>query len=143
MALEIVPCSIQDAKAYVDQYHRHHRPPTSGLFAVAVADVSRNPVSVEHICGVAVIGRPSSKGFQDGWTAEVPVLRQWTKACSMLYGACWRPRVLWAQTESPSVGGRGRNIAAARGLAAEVGPKLMALVELPFPAARGRAPVTG
>jgi hypothetical protein len=35
--LELVPCSIQDAREYVFQFHRHHPPPLSGFFAVAVS----------------------------------------------------------------------------------------------------------
>ncbi len=85
MKLEIVPCPIQDAKEYVRQFHRHHPPPLSGLFAVAVAENGR-------LCGVAIVGRPVARGNQDGWTAEVSrVATDTTKnACSALYAACWR-----------------------------------------------------
>ena len=42
--------------------------------------------------GVAIVGRPSARMLQDGYTAEV--VRVATdgarNACSMLYGACWR-----------------------------------------------------
>jgi hypothetical protein len=83
--LELVPCSIADARAFVEQHHRHHPPPVSGLFAVAVARAGR-------IVGVAIVGRPVARALQDGWTAEVTrVATDGTKnACSMLYGACWR-----------------------------------------------------
>jgi hypothetical protein len=90
MALMIVPTSIQDAKEFVAQVHRHHKPPTSGLFAVGVAvAIGSDPI---RICGVAIVGRPSSRVLQDGWTAEVTrVATDGTKnACSMLYAACWR-----------------------------------------------------
>ena len=40
--LRIVPCTIQDAKEYVRQHHRHHAPPMSGLFALAVAAGGKN-----------------------------------------------------------------------------------------------------
>jgi len=86
----IVPTSIQDAKEFVAQVHRHHKPPTSGLFAVGVAvAIGSDPI---RICGVAIVGRPSSRVLQDGWTAEVTrVATDGTKnACSMLYAACWR-----------------------------------------------------
>lgn len=82
----LVPCSIQDAKAFVNQHHRHHPAPVSGLFAVAVA-------KYETIVGVAIVGRPVSRGRQDGWTAEVTrvaVIEGHLNACSMLYAACWR-----------------------------------------------------
>lgn len=83
--LAVVPCSIQDAKRYIDEHHRHHRPPVSGLFAVAVA-------SDANICGVAIVGRPVSRVLDDGWTAEVTrTCTDGTKnVCSMLYAACWR-----------------------------------------------------
>lgn len=84
--LQIVPCSIQDAKEYVDKFHRHHKPPVSGLFAVAVAHGDNG------ICGVAIVGRPVARRLQDTWTAEVTrVATDGTKnACSILYAACWR-----------------------------------------------------
>jgi hypothetical protein len=83
--LELVPCSIADARALVKQHHRHHPPPVSGLFAVAVSRAGR-------VVGVAIVGRPVARALQDGWTAEVTrVATDGTKnACSMLYGACWR-----------------------------------------------------
>lgn len=84
--LLIVPCSIQDAKEFVRQYHRHHRPPLSGLFAVAVA------AEAEDVCGVAIVGRPTARANQDGWTAEVTrvATNGHHNACSALYAACWR-----------------------------------------------------
>lgn len=95
----IVPCSIQDACEYVRQYHRHHRPPISGLFACGCAAQLSNskmddafPLPSHTICGVAIVGRPVARGLQDGFTAEVTrVATDGTKnACSMLYAACWR-----------------------------------------------------
>lgn len=64
MRLEIQPVTISEAKAFVAQHHRHHKAPVSGLFAVAVGDGSK-------VRGVAVVGRPSARMLQDGWTAEV------------------------------------------------------------------------
>ena len=83
--LQVVPCSIQDAREYVRQFHRHHNPPLSGLFSLACA-------SGETVCGVAIVGRPVARMNQDGFTAEVTrVATDGTKnACSLLYGACWR-----------------------------------------------------
>ena len=86
MSLVLVPCSVQDAKAFVTQYHRHHRAPVSGLFAIAVA-------LDDSVVGVAIVGRPVARALQDGWTAEVTrvaVLEGVNNACSMLYAACWR-----------------------------------------------------
>ncbi len=85
MTLEIVPCTIQDAKAFVAQHHRHHDPPMSALFSCACAKDGK-------VVGVAIVGRPVSRMLQDGWTAEV--VRTATdgtrNANSILYGACWR-----------------------------------------------------
>lgn len=83
--LSLVPCSIQDAREFVRQFHRHHQPPVSGLFAVACAEG-------ERVCGVAIVGRPVARMAQDGWTAEVTrVATDGTPhVCSKLYAACWR-----------------------------------------------------
>jgi len=84
--LHLCPVTISEARAYVDQYHRHHQAPVSGLFAVGVTDG-------ERVRGVAIVGRPVSRVLDaDDYTAEV------TRCCtdgvknaaSMLYGACWR-----------------------------------------------------
>lgn len=83
--LELVPITISDAKAYVDEHHRHHGSPVGGLFAVAVATEGA-------VCGVAIVGRPVARGASDGWTAEVTrcCTNGSKNACSKLYGACWR-----------------------------------------------------
>ena len=97
-SLQLVPCSVQAAREFVYQFHRHHAPPVSGLFAVAVArplssgGTEAFAVAELTICGVAIVGRPLARGNQDGWTAEVTRLAtDGTKnACSALYAACWR-----------------------------------------------------
>ena len=83
--LELVPMSLSDAAEFCAQHHRHHRPPTGGLFAVGVA-------ADELVRGVAIVGRPVARGNQDGWTAEVTRVATdgARNACSMLYAACWR-----------------------------------------------------
>lgn len=85
MTLSLVPISIGDAKEFVRQHHRHHRPPQGGLFAVACAMGG-------VVVGVAIIGRPVARLNQDGFTAEVTRLATdgTRNACSMLYGAAWR-----------------------------------------------------
>lgn len=86
MSLFLVPITIQDAREFVRQHHRHHRPPVSGLFAVACAD------SPTRINGVAIVGRPVARGLADGWTAEVTRVAtdETPNACSILYAAAWR-----------------------------------------------------
>ena len=86
--LVLVPVTIGDAKAFIAQHHRHHKPPIGGLFAVAAARDNA-------VVGVAIVGRPCARALQDGWTAEVTRLcviegETGRHACSMLYAACWR-----------------------------------------------------
>lgn len=96
MNLELCPVTIGEARTFVDRHHRHHSAPQSGLFAVAVStcsceDGGHCPSSA--IVGVAVIGRPIARAYQNGYTAEVTrccVLDGYRNACSMLYGAAWR-----------------------------------------------------
>lgn len=84
--LTITPCTLRAACAFIEQHHRHHKPPQGGRFAVAVSD------DVGEVRGVAVVGTPVARMAADGWTAEV--VRVTTdgcpNACSALYGACWR-----------------------------------------------------
>lgn len=85
MSLVVTPITIGDAKEFVRQKHRHHKPPVSGLFAVAASEG-------ETVVAVAVVGRPSARHLDDGWTAEVTRLASdgTRNACSILYAACWR-----------------------------------------------------
>ena len=79
------PITLTAARQLVAQLHRHLPHVQGGLFAVACQDA-------EQIRGVAIVGRPSAREDQDGWTCEV--VRCATdgarNACSLLYGACWR-----------------------------------------------------
>lgn len=83
--LEVVPVTFRQACAFVAQHHRHHQPPAGCKFAVAVANH-------DTIVGVALVGRPVARAFDDGRTLEVN--RSCTdgtpNANSALYGACWR-----------------------------------------------------
>ena len=84
--LTIVPTNITDARAWVDEHHRHHKAPLSGLFAIGLAQDA-------NIVGVAIVGRPVARMLDDDWTVEVTrvaVLDGTKNGCSMLYGACWR-----------------------------------------------------
>ena len=83
--LAIQPITLREANAFVRAHHRHHRPARGCIACVAVSEG-------DTVRGVAIVGRPVSRMFDDGWTAEV--LRVATdgarNACSMLYGAAWR-----------------------------------------------------
>lgn len=83
--LRLVPITLREACAFVEQYHRHHRPPRGGILALACADGDR-------LVGVAILGRPVARELQDGLTAEVTRLATdgTRNACSLLYGAAWR-----------------------------------------------------
>ena len=85
MKLEIVPIDLSEAKAFIDQHHRHHIPPVGHKFSLGLSDG-------EKIVGVATVGRPVSRRLDDGWTLEVNRLcTDGTKnACSKLYSAAWR-----------------------------------------------------
>lgn len=83
--LEICPMSLKEANAFVEQYHRHHKPVVGHKFSIGATDG-------ERIVGVAIVGRPVSRYLDDGWTLEVNRLcTDGTRnACSMLYAAAWR-----------------------------------------------------
>jgi L-amino acid N-acyltransferase YncA len=83
--IRVTPISIQEANAFIEAHHRHHKPALSGLFAVACSEN-------DEVRGVAIVGRPVARNLYDGYTAEVTRLcTDGTKnACSMLYAACWR-----------------------------------------------------
>lgn len=92
-ALELVPVSIREARAFVARHHRTHR--KKRIIARFAAGVARD----ERIVAVAITGNPKAKHLQDGWTAEVvrvcsidtrPEGEHASCACSMLYAASWR-----------------------------------------------------
>ena len=62
--LELVPVSLKEANAFVERFHRHHKPVTGHKFSIGAA------VNGE-IVGVAIVGRPVSRYLDDGWTLEV------------------------------------------------------------------------
>lgn len=86
MTLRLRPCSQREARAWVGAVHRHNLPPRGALTQVAVVDEH----DVWH--GVGILGRPTGRGLQDGYTAEITrVATDGTRnACSMLYGALAR-----------------------------------------------------
>lgn len=82
--LTVRPITLREANAFVEARHRHHRPARGCVFCVAV--------ETDHLCGVAIVGRPVARLLQDGVTAEVTRLCTdgSPNACSKLYGAAWR-----------------------------------------------------
>lgn len=85
--LVIHPLTLQDASVLVSRWHRHHKPPQGGLFAIGCAIAGS-----DEPCGAIIVGRPVARMLQDGWTAEVTrcVTNGQKNACSMLYRAAWR-----------------------------------------------------
>ena len=87
--LEIRPITFKAACAYIDEHHRHNKPPRGMEFCISVWDSS-------SLAGVIVAGRPVARAFDDGRCLEVN--RSCTtgarNANSMLYGAA--RRAAWA-----------------------------------------------
>lgn len=84
--LTVVPLTFRQASAYVAQHHRHNKPPRGCKFVLGVVDEEGTLV------GVAMVGRPVARHYDDGLTVEVN--RTCTdgtpNANSALYGAAWR-----------------------------------------------------
>lgn len=85
VSLELVPLTLTEAKMFIERFHRHHKPPIGGLFAIGCA-------CGPEIVGVAIVGRPVARHLDDGWTAEVTRLctDETRHVASKLYAACWR-----------------------------------------------------
>ena len=66
-------------------HHRHHAPPIGHKFSIGVADG-------DVLVGVAMVGRPVARHYDDGLTLEVnrSCTDGTTNVNSMLYGACAR-----------------------------------------------------
>ena len=85
----LVPSTLAEANAFVQQHHRHHKPVPGCKFTVAVAED-------ETVCGVAIVGRPIARHLDDGWTLELNRLCTdgTSNVSSMLLGAV--RRATWA-----------------------------------------------
>ena len=82
MKLQTVPLPLDEANAFVAEYHRHHKPVIGHKFSIGA-------VLGEKIVGVVIVGRPVSRHRDDSMTLEVTRLcTDGTRnACSFLYGA--------------------------------------------------------
>lgn len=80
--LTLVPVSLREANAFVNEHHRHHRGVAGHKFSIGCAQDGR-------LVGVAIIGRPVSRYLDDGHTVEVTRLCSTGErnVCSFLYGA--------------------------------------------------------
>ena len=86
MSLRLVPVSFADACGFVKMWHRHHEAPIGHKFSIGVAD------DEGVLRGVAIVGRPVARMYDDGLTLEVnrTATDGTANANSMLYGAAWR-----------------------------------------------------
>jgi hypothetical protein len=84
-SLLIAPVTFREACAFVEQLHRHNKPPRGHKFSVSIRAGGR-------IVGVAMAGRPVARAFDNGLTLEVNrTCTDGTRnANSALYGAVWR-----------------------------------------------------
>jgi hypothetical protein len=77
----IRPITLRQANAFVELHHRHHKAARGCVFCISVLEDDA------VLRGVAIVGRPLARMFQDGRTCEV--LRVCTdgtrNACSKLY----------------------------------------------------------
>jgi hypothetical protein len=80
--LELAPCSLEEANAFVARHHRHHHPTPVAKFSIAATDGDK-------VVGVVIVGLPKARLAMDGWTLEVTRLASdgTRNACSLLYGA--------------------------------------------------------
>ena len=85
MTLRLVPVTFNDACRFIGIWHRHNKPPTGHKFSLGVADGDK-------LVGVATVGRPIARAYNDGLTLEVnrTCTSGYPNANSMLYGAAWR-----------------------------------------------------
>jgi hypothetical protein len=84
--LTVIPVTFKAACEFVTAHHRHNRAPRGHKFSIGVCDHEG------VLRGVAMIGRPVARHFDDGLTAEVNrTCTDGTRnANSALYGAAWR-----------------------------------------------------
>lgn len=84
-AMAVVPVTLREANAFIEEHHRHHGPVRGCVFTLAAEKKGR-------IRAVAVVGRPVARMNQDGYTCELTRLASdGTKnACSFLYQRAWR-----------------------------------------------------
>ena len=83
--LRLVPVTFAEACGFIEDWHRNHRPPVGHKFSIGVADG-------ETLVGVAMVGRPVARAYDDGLTLEVnrTATDGTRNANSMLYAAAWR-----------------------------------------------------
>lgn len=83
--LKTVPLTLDEANAFVAQYHRHHKPVHRDKYRVGCTLDGK-------LCGVVQVGRPVSRVLDDGLTVEVVRLCTTGEknVCSFLYAKAAR-----------------------------------------------------
>lgn len=84
--LNLMPVTLRQAQAFVDNNHRHNSAPRGHKFSIGIEKDGA-------LIGVCIVGRPVARGCDDGQTAEVLrvcVLEGNPNANSKLYGAAAR-----------------------------------------------------
>ena len=83
--LTLTPINLKTANAFVQQYHRHHKPTRGHKVSIGVSEDGA-------LVGGAVCGRPVARRLDDGYTLEVNRLCTdgTPNACSILYAAAYR-----------------------------------------------------
>ncbi len=79
-----MPIDFATASEFVNRYHRHHKATVGHKFSLACYLNSK-------LVGVAVVGRPVSRHYDDGHTLEINrvcVMGGVRNACSKLYSSC-------------------------------------------------------
>ena len=85
IAMMIIPVNFAPACRFVEEFHRHLGKPTGHKFSVGLEREG-------ELVGVAMVGRPISRGMDDGRTLEVSrcCTNGIKNVCSMLYATCWK-----------------------------------------------------
>lgn len=84
--LELQPITLEEAKTFVNEYHRHNIAPVGHKYSIGLNDG-------EKVIGVCIVGRPIARHNDDGLTLEVLrvcVIEGHKDANSKLYAAAWR-----------------------------------------------------
>lgn len=85
LKLEIRPCELKEANAFVEAHHRHHKRVQGHRFSIKVVD------STGETRGVATVGRPVGGSDPSSILEVTRLCTDGTQnACSMLYAAAAR-----------------------------------------------------
>ena len=85
MKLQVVPLTVKELNAFVDVYHRHHKPVQGHKFSVGA-------LYGDKLVGAASVGRPVARMTNHKEVLEVTrlVTDGTPNACSFLYGVTAR-----------------------------------------------------